>query len=143
MKVELYGYPECKQHVSKYELERNVTTFYTKIMKDITKSKIWVPKEVLITEGLEVCSSTDEHFRDKFALCANYEINFGEYPKNPKSKEDLLLEITELVGFSSRWDCNISLREYTCKISDYQRLNKEMGIYNVMELLELEEQHGL
>lgn len=142
MKVETYSYPDCKNKVSPNELIRTTHTFYTRTLIGIKeKEGLWIQEEIKIQDGLEVLLDVETFYENKFSL-RDRDMRFGEYPSNA-TIDNLQLELVEFVGFISKFQCECILREYTCKLHEYNFWKEKLDIYDVWRILDLEEEHGL
>ena len=142
MEIKTYTYPDCKSMVSANELIRSTHTFYTRTLSGLQNSEsLWVSENIRITDGLEVMMDVDGYYENEFQL-RDREMSFGEYPQNA-TYENLELEVTEFSGYSTRFYCKCVLREYTCKIRDYESWKEKLDIYDAWRVMDLEEEHGL
>ena len=142
MKIETYSYPDCKSKVSANELIRTTHTFYTRTLIGIKETEsLWIQEEVKIQDGLEVLLDVETFYGNKMSL-RDRDMRFGEYPSNA-TIENLQLELVEFIGVISKFKCECILREYTCKMHEYNFWNKKLDIYDVWRILDLEEEHGL
>lgn len=142
MKIETYSYPDCKSKVSNNELIRTTHTFYTRTLIGIKETdSLWIQEEIKIQDGLEVLLDGETFHENKFSL-RDRDMRFGEYPSNA-TIDNLQLELVEFIGVISKFKCECILREYTCKLHEYNFWKKELDIYDVWRILDLEEEHGL
>ncbi len=141
MKIETYSYPYCKSKVSANELIRTTHTFYTRTLTGIEKESLWIKEEIKIQEGLEVLLDVETFYENKMSL-RDRDLRFGEYPDNA-TIDNLQLELVEFIGVISKFKCECILREYTCKLREYNFWKKKLDIYDVWRILDLEEEHGL
>lgn len=142
MKIKTYTYPDCRSMVSANELIRSTHTFYTRTLSGLQNSEsLWVSENIRITDGLEVLMDVDGYYEDKFRL-RDREMSFGEYPQNA-TYETIELELTQFSGYSIKYQCKCILKEYTCKIKDYESWKEKLDIYDVWKVMDLEEEHGL
>lgn len=142
MKIPTYGFPQCKEMVSSNELIRSTHTFYTRIFNGLKNvEKTFIPEETKITDGLEVLINIEQYYAYKFDLM-NKELFFGEFPEHATS-DNLKLELIEFRGVFSKYDCECIIKEYTCIRNEYSYWKKELDIYDVWRILDLEEEKGL
>ena len=142
MKIETYSYPDCKGKVSNNELIRTTHTFYTRTLIGIKETdSLWIQEEIKIQDGLEVLLDGETFHENKFSL-RDRDMRFGEYPSNA-TIDNLQLELVEFIGVISKFKCECILREYTCKLHEYNFWKKKLDIYDVWRILDLEEEHGL
>ena len=142
MKIETYSYPDCKSKVSNNELIRTTHTFYTRTLIGIKETdSLWIQEEIKIQDGLEVLLDGETFHENKFSL-RDRDMRFGEYPSNT-TIDNLQLELVEFIGVISKFKCECILREYTCKLHEYNFWKKKLDIYDVWRILDLEEEHGL
>ena len=142
MKIETYSYPDCKSKVSNNELIRTTHTFYTRTLIGIKETdSLWIQEEIKIQDGLEVLLDGETFHENKFSL-RDRDMRFGEYPSNA-TIDNLQLELVEFIGVISKFKCECILREYTCKLHEYNFWKKKLDIYDVWRILDLEEELGL